>query len=84
MTAARRGRAGRPRRRRLGQRARRVLAGVLVAFSGALLLRPILLLGAALGDGDGDGLGVALVAAVYHVAIFVLALSLLRRASRAG
>lgn len=64
---------------RLGRRARRGLCVVLVAVSAALLLRPVIYLTAAL-DGDGDLLPAGL-AAAFHVTIFVLALTLLRRTS---
>jgi len=58
---------------------RRALTGLLVAFSGALLLRPVLLLVAAFGpDGDASPIA-ALVATGFHLFIFVLAITLFRR-----
>lgn len=77
--------ASRPRSRvasQAGSKASRALTGVLVAFTAALLLRPVLLVLAALGDEQGDGFLPALVAAVFHIGVFALALSLFLRSRR--
>lgn len=73
----RRGRAGRV---GLGRRLRRALTGLLVAFSGALLLRPVLLLISAIGPDTSTSLVAAATATVFHVVVFSLAVSLFRRA----
>lgn len=66
---------------RLGASARRGLTGVLLAFSAALLYRPVLFLTAALGDGGSD-LWAALAATAFHLAVLGLAISLFIRARR--
>ena len=65
---------------RAGTTALRVLTGVLLAFSVALLVRPVLFLTAALGDDDGTGdVAPALVATTFHLLVLVLAVSLFLR-----
>lgn len=73
-TPPRRPRAG------LGRRLRRALTGVLVALSGALLLRPGLLLLSALGPDASTSVTSAAIAAAFHLLVFALAVSLFRRA----
>lgn len=75
--------AARPPRRaraRLGHRLRRALTGVLVALSGALLLRPTLLLLSALGPDASTSVTSAAIAAAFHLVVFALSVSLFRRA----
>lgn len=62
---------------RIGQRALHALCILLVAISASLLLRPLLLLLAALAD--DVSLTYALVACGYHLVIFGLAVTLYRR-----
>lgn len=67
----------------LGAKARRGLTGVLLAFTVALLVRPVLFLTAALGDDDGTAdLWPALAATAFHLVVLALAVSLFRRARR--
>lgn len=63
---------------RVGRKALHVLCVMLVAVTGALLLRPALLLLAAVGGGDVE-MSTAVVALGYHLVLFALAVTLYRR-----
>ncbi len=69
-------------RTRAGATARRVLTGVLLAFSIALLVRPSAFLLAAINDEDHDGLPAALAACGLHLVVIALAASLFLRSRR--
>lgn len=65
---------------RAASSALRVLTGVLLAFSVALLVRPVLFLTAALGDDDGPGdVTAAAIATAFHLLVLALAVTLFLR-----